>query len=347
MQPSCRWIILAVYRAVKPPFEPPKGEPRTILPPPESNVSAADVERWLDRLGHPPSRLEPLAGDVSARRYLRAESGGRSLIVAIYPPSLRTTCERFLATGGLLREAGLRVPSVLESDCRQGLMLLEDLGELTLYELRDHSWPSLRPHLDQAIGDAGRIARLPPRAVAELSPPLDRELLGRELEQTWRSFLSPQGLTGGRRATGELRAALSELCRRLAEQPQVPCHRDYMARNLVPLPDGRLGLLDHQDLRLGPPFYDLASLLNDSLFPPAELAGELLGAAADELGYHRAAAQRGLKVVGTFATFAKGGDPRHLGLIPPTLGRALEHLLLIPETAAIAERLAAHWRTVC
>lgn len=317
------------------------------MPPPDPTVSAADVERWLDRLGYPPSRLEPLAGDVSARRYLRAESGGRTLIVAIYPPSRRETCERFVATGDLLRRTGVRVPEVIESDCRRGLMLLEDLGKLTLYDLRDEPWSTLRPQLERAIGGAKRIAGMPPGAVADLSPPLDRALLERELDQTWRSFLLPQGMGGGRQSTAELRSALTELCRRLGDEPPVPCHRDFMARNLVPLPDGQLGLLDHQDLRLGPPFYDLASLLNDSLFPPTKLTAELLGPAADDLGYRRAAAQRALKAVGTFATFAERGDERHLVLVPPTLGRALEHLLSIPETAGIADRLAARWRTVC
>ena len=321
------------------------------MPPPEPSVSVADLARWLARRGHPPSRIEPLAGDVSARRYLRVESQGRSWVVAVYPPSLRTTCERFLTTGELLRTAGLRVPEVLASDCRHGLMLLEDLGELTLYDLRAEPWPSLRPHLEQALGDAERIAGLPPDTVAALSPPLDRELLERELEQTWRTFLLPRGLGGGPRSMAALRSGLCELCARLGDEPPVPCHRDYMARNLVPLADGRLGVLDHQDLRLGPPFYDLASLLNDSLFPPAALADELLaeriGSAADGLGYRRAAAQRALKAVGTFATFAERGDPRHLALIPPTLERALHHLLRIPESTEAAERVAERWRRIC
>ena len=39
-------------------------------------------------------------------------------------------------------------------------------------------------------------------------------------------------------------------------------------------------MLDHQDLRLGPPFYDLASLLNDTLFPPPDAEEALLAAAA-------------------------------------------------------------------
>ncbi len=316
------------------------------MPPAETSPSAADIGQWLDRLGRPASHLEPLAGDVSARRYLRAECAGRTLIVAVYPPALRDACGRFLVTTDLLGEAGLRVPAILEADCGAGLMLLEDLGPHTLYDRRGESWQGLRRHFEQAVADAGRIGGIDTALVAGLSPPLDESLLRRELEQTWRSFLTPRGLGGDERSTAELRAALGELCRRLGDSPPEVCHRDFMARNLVPLAGGRLGLLDHQDLRLGPPHYDLASLLNDSLFPPQELTGELLGAIGGELGYHRAAAQRTLKAVGTFATFAERGDARHLGLIGPTLERSLEHLLLLPETAAIGARLAPRWRAV-
>jgi aminoglycoside/choline kinase family phosphotransferase len=317
------------------------------LPSLEPSLSNADIERWLDEQGLRPSRLEPLAGDVSARRYLRARGAGGSRIVAVYPPSLRAACARFAVTTDLLRKAGLRVPAILGEDCGKGLMVLEDLGRRTLYDLRDEPWSALQTRFEQAVADAARIAGLDPHLVGTLSPPLDESLLRQELEQTWRTFLTPQRLSGDERSTAELRATLGELCRRLGESPPVPCHRDYMARNLVPLADGRLGLLDHQDLRLGPPFYDLASLFNDSLFPPAELVGGLLGDAAREPGYHRAGAQRTLKAVGTFAAFAERGDSRHLVLIPPTLGRALDHLLRVPETAAIAGRLAERWRAVC
>jgi aminoglycoside/choline kinase family phosphotransferase len=120
-----------------------------------------------------------------------------------------------------------------------------------------------------------------------------------------------------------------------------------MVRNLMPLPDGTLAVLDHQDLRLGPPLYDLASLLNDTLFPPAEGEEALLAVAAssgpDRVRYHRAAAQRTLKAVGTFAKFARQGGDRHLPLIGPTLARFVKHFSQIPEGDAIAARLREAW----
>jgi aminoglycoside/choline kinase family phosphotransferase len=123
-----------------------------------------------------------------------------------------------------------------------------------------------------------------------------------------------------------------------------------MARNLaLPSPRRpRLILLDHQDLRLGPRLYDLASLLNDSLFAPPALEAALLRRLAPDdesrLGYHRAAAQRTLKAAGTFQAFALRGVERHLRLIPPTLERSLYHLARLPETATFAGPLEVRWR---
>ncbi len=309
----------------------------------------AGLGDWLARHDHPPDRLLPLAGDVSARRYWRSWSTAGSAIVAVYPADMQATCERFRATSVLLEGIGVRVPRILAADCERGWMLLEDVGELTLYELAGDDDRQLRRRLDRAMKTARRIAALPRGSVAALNPALDSALLERELAQTWSSFLAPRGLTGEAADAAGLSAAFEQLCHRLGELPAVPCHRDFMARNLVPLATGELAVLDHQDLRLGPPLYDPASLLNDSLFPPAAEVAELLAGygietPADLAAYRRAAAQRGLKAVGTFATFAARGNRRHLHLIPPTLGRALEHLEALPETAAAVAPLADRWR---
>jgi aminoglycoside/choline kinase family phosphotransferase len=184
--------------------------------------------------------------------------------------------------------------------------------------------------------------------LADLNPVLGLELMTRELRQTWELYLEPQGLLGDAGRTAALQGVLDEICRRLAAETPVPCHRDFMARNLMPLPEGKVVVLDHQDLRLGPPVYDLASLLNDTLFPPpaveeAFLARALAGP-ADRERYHRAAAQRTLKAVGTYASFARRGADRHIPLIAPTLGRFLDHLDRLPEGEALAGELRDAWR---
>ena len=313
-------------------------------------AETAELAACLGSAGFRPCEIEPLPGDVSPRRYFRAAfADGGTAIVATYPPEVRAICPRFLRTSAILQEAGVRVPRVLAGDCAAGWMLLEDLGPQTLGDWgKGRPWSELGVFFEHALGLARRIARLPPDGLAELNPALGGELMVRELVQTWDLFLAPQGLLSDPALAADLRAALDAVCDRLTAETPVPCHRDFMVRNLMPLPaPGRLAVLDHQDLRLGPPLYDLASLLNDTLFPPPEaedaLLATLLFTAADRESYHRAAAQRTLKAVGTYASFASRGATRHLPLIAPTLSRFVSHFSRIPEGEPLAARLSRAW----
>ncbi len=293
--------------------------------------------------------MAELPGDLSTRRYLRfgTPSGG-TLLVAVYPAAAVEAQRRFARAAALLAGAGVRVPSILANDPERGWMALEDLGERTVHELASRGWPGLLPYFRDAIVQLHRIAALPARDVAALgSPPLDAELLARELGAAFTHLLDPAGLADQAALREELRTSLDALCGQLAADGAVPCHRDFMARNLVALPGGRVGVIDFQDLRLGPPSYDTASLLNDSLFPEPEIEQDLRalalppGVAIEQ--YRRAVVQRCLKAAGTFARCASEGRPERLALIAPTMARAASHLERLPETERIYAALREWW----
>jgi N-acetylmuramate 1-kinase len=323
---------------------------------PESRLDSRSqsIARWLTELGHQPLALAPLTGDISLRRYFRARlragadgSGERSAIVAYYPVKLRAVCRRFEVTSELLAGAGVPVPAVLAVDCRRGLMLIAEAGERTLYEEAGRDWAALAPLYRRAVECVRRIQGLPRERVAPLNPPLDAELLRWELRKSWELFLLPQGLAGDGAETAALEAALAALCTHLGRTDQlVPAHRDFMVRNLMRRGDDLL-VLDHQDLRLAPRAYDLASLLNDSLFPPpwleAELVGALLPVADGELAYRRAVVQRTIKAIGNYCDFARRGHARHLPLVRPSLQRAWRSFAAVPELAPLQATLAERW----
>lgn len=315
----------------------------------QQEATRTELGSWLSDQGFHLQNRQDMAGDVSPRRYARlAFTDGTTAILASYPPEVQATCPRFLHTTQILEAAGVPVPRVLAVECERGWMLVEDLGPQTLGDWKGRPWSELEPYFSHALDLAGRIARLPVDGLADLNPVLDLELMTRELRQTWELFLEPNGLLGDSGRTAALQRVLDEICERLAAETPVPCHRDFMARNLMPLPAGTVVVLDHQDLRLGPPVYDLASLLNDTLFPPREVEESFLARAlsepADRERYHRAAAQRTLKAVGTYASFARRGADRHIPLIAPTLGRFLEHLDRLPEGEVLAGELREAWR---
>jgi aminoglycoside/choline kinase family phosphotransferase len=297
-------------------------------------VETSEPAAWLQSAGFAAREIQPLPGDVSPRRYFRAVfEDGSGAILANYPPEVRGTCQRFLRTTAILEGAGVRVPRVLASDCAEGWMLVEDLGPETLGDRgKGRPWSELGAWFENALELADRVSRLPVDGLAELNPLLGSELLARELKQTWDLFLEPKGLVSDPALAADLQAALDAVCGNLGAETPVPCHRDFMVRNLMPLSEpGKLAVLDHQDLRLGPPLYDLGSLLNDTLFPPPEAEEAILAAVAPS------------PAVGTYASFARRGADRHLPLIPPTLARFVDHFARVPEGGSLAARLAAAW----
>jgi aminoglycoside/choline kinase family phosphotransferase len=278
--------------------------------------------------------IRALAGDVSPRRYYRVRLARAAWIAAYYPADALPAFDRYLATSALLTEAGVRVARIDRHDRQRGLMLLEDLGARNLYELPGKKWRDLEPYFEDALRQLALLRGIDRQACAGLNPPLDAALLLAELAKTWALFLEPYA-RGDRRFTESLRGCLDALCEHFADAVLVPCHRDFMARNLMPLEPGRVAILDHQDLRLGPPAYDIASLLNDSLFAPPGVERRLSRRPpADEISrqdYLRCVVQRTLKAVGTFVSFAEKGYPRHLRLVPSCCARAARALGELPE----------------
>ncbi len=328
------------------------------------------VRNELAEAGFRVVSFAPLTGDISARRYARLRlASGEHLVVCAYPDGMARSAARFLGATRLLDSVAVPTPRVEHVSLDDPTwILLEDVGRETLFDrwnrVRNGSGGGefdLDGYLTQAIGWIRRIERLPVDAVASLgSPPLDRSLLAAELDLTWERFLEPQALVSDSGLDAALRSVCSAICERLGAAEAAPCHRDLMARNLMlcPRPPGsqapsplwRLVVIDHQDLRLGPPGYDLASLLNDSLrlaLPERRRHLSTLELDADRLAlYHAATAQRMLKIAGTFAYFATVRSDRYLELVPPALSRFLEALDVLPEGRELAPRLRRAWATV-
>ena len=119
----------------------------------------------------------------------------------------------------------------------------------------------------------------------------------------------------------------------------------------------RLWLIDFQDALLGPPQYDLASLLRDSYLalPEATIdslidvylessrrAGRQPGEAeAFRRLFDLCSVQRNLKAAGRFVYIATvKNNPRYLSSIPHTLGNVRKNFSRYPELGRLAEQLS-------
>src|SRR5688500_10831979 len=289
---------------------------------------------------------------------------GTSQVLAVYPGPIDYAQMPFALVATLFEAMPVPVPRVLGHDDALGIVAQQDLGDVTLQaHLPATTAADARALYEEAVAI---IATLQRRG-AELATPapvpyglaFDVPKLTFELD-----FFVTHFLEGHRRVVlaGGERTALAEefaaLAGELSSQPRVVCHRDYHSRNLMVL-DGRLGVIDFQDARLGPDTYDLASLLRDSYvgLEPDDVNALIarflsldrgpLGYAGDAAGFRERfdimAVQRNLKALGTFGYQASvRRNPAYLGDVPRTLGYLRTTLARRPRFERLRSLLAPH-----
>lgn len=205
----------------------------------------------------PPSLL---AGDASFRRYFRLHADGHSYVLMDAPPQ-KESCQSFVAIAHTFEQLGLCVPKIYKADVAEGFLLLSDFGDHQL--LPSLTDDTVDTYYKKAFEDLLIMQRC--RSVNDyVLPAFDEVLYQRELDLFSDWYLERHcGLTlslDDRQFLADLSAQLIEIA---LGQPQVFVHRDYHSRNLMILPDDRLGILDFQDAVWGPITYDLMSLLRD------------------------------------------------------------------------------------
>src|SRR5207302_2380227 len=93
------------------------------------------IDRYLNESGfaarHP--RVLPLTGDASDRRYFRVLlDDGESIVLALHAGPIDFQTLPFSNVADLLQQMHLPVPSILGHSDHDGILALQDLGDVTL-----------------------------------------------------------------------------------------------------------------------------------------------------------------------------------------------------------------------
>lgn len=313
--------------------------------------------------------LTRLTGDASTRSYFRARAGASSIIVSLYAtpfdeaesagdrlakleslnPSARLTfandpCAHVEVTD-LLLEAGLPVPRILASAGSAAVLLIEDVGDTRLQDwIEGRSVEEVSAAYGRAIGMIAKIQGATEMALGANSIcsrlAFDEAKLRWELGFFFANYFNRYLRMRLDPATSNaIQADFRSLCADLSARPRVLTHRDYHARNLM-IHEGEMFIIDHQDARMGPASYDVASLISDpytALDPniAAELVERFIEIKAaskkplpDVDEFRRElelmTVQRMLKALGTYASQAAlANNPTYVAYIEPARERAL------------------------
>jgi hypothetical protein len=329
--------------------------------------------------------LAPLAGDASSRRYYRAWITGadaaRSVIVMEIPAgsALPLSSEElavfkqppkelpFLNLHRFLTTIGVRVPVLYGGWEKEGILLLEDLGDVALWDrvqgLRDTevlAW--YQKAIDQLLVLQIRGTGERDEACIAFQQRFDVRLYMWEFDHFLEYGLQKRaGVRVTPSTVEQLRKTFTGIAETLDRQQACLSHRDYHSWNLM-IHNNEVVVIDFQDALLAPPQYDLASLLNDritdSVITP-DLEERLVQYYMDGRVEHEARAldrdqfreiyllsaiQRDLKVVGRFHYLdLVKGKPGYKKFIPPTVRRLRRNLARLPQTAEIIPLLVEHF----
>jgi len=241
---------------------------------------------------------------------------GNSAILVRYPRDVASQIERDLATRSWCERHGLRVPALVAHPLAAAWAVLEDFGSADAeVSLRSAAIGDRLPLLIRLTEPILALAGVPPSALPPWNTPLDRTRLRWELAGFELWFLCHRHHI---RPTADVSRWLDGLTSNIARHPRRICHRDYHLNNLFVLENGDVGVIDFQDILVGPDTYDIVSMLYERSLP--ELLSEAdrvmvmerwaLATDAEEGWLHRARqvrVQRALKVLGTFARFEAAG----------------------------------------
>ena len=341
------------------------------------------LRQFLDRAGFAKAKRCRMAGDASIRSYARLLRGGASFILMNSPRRpdgppiyngrsysaavhLAEDVKPFVAIAGGLRARGLSAPQIYHADLENGFLITEDFGSVWFFE-----GDPPRPILDRYEAATDMLATLHAETLPEaLSlvpdvnyqiPVFDTDALLVEIGLMVEWYLADRGVTLRDESRCDFSAMWRELLKKPAAATRTWVLRDFHSPNLLWLGErsniARVGLIDFQDAVLGPPAYDLVSLLQDARLdvPEAlELAllaryikarrerGANFDASEFAANYAIMSAQRNTRLLGTFARLnRRDGKPqylRHQPRIWTYLARSLAH----PALASINAWYAAN-----
>jgi N-acetylmuramate 1-kinase len=333
------------------------------------------VRTFLEENGFADTPRRRMEGDASTRIYERLIRESETLVLMNAPrrpdgPPVRDgkpysaiahlaeDVVPFVALALGLRDRNLSAPTILHADLERGFVIMEDLGNERVVT-GDPPAP-IEERYETAVDLLVSLhrrklpERLPVAPYVEYQLPrydIGAFLIEAELLLDW--YLPGVGAP----ASAPDRAEFTRLWRRAlepaVESPPTWVLRDFHSPNLLWLPErdsvARIGLLDFQDALMGPPAYDVASLLQDarvdipealefallSRYARARLYDQRFDPAEFARLYATLAAQRATKILGIFARLERrDGKPQYLRHIPRLL-RYLQRSLAHPDLAAL------------
>lgn len=235
----------------------------------EINLSEAEMLGALKDNG-----LILIGSGGSDRKYYRQRTEGRrqTTVVVCYGPD-GSDFYRHIEYTKFFKRHGIPVPELFDVNYEKMTAVFEDLGDLSLYNWlkcpRDeHQIEDMyKKVMDIAILIHSNIIQNISECLLLEERIFDFEYFRWESDYFIERFVKPFAVkdlqAGG--FISELKKDLDRLARKADSYPKTVVHRDFQSQNIM-IKDSKPRVIDYQGARIGPPAYDVASMLWDPYY---------------------------------------------------------------------------------
>lgn len=232
---------------------------------PGFSISLKEHEIFGFREGDP----IPIGFPGSNRRFFRTKLEESSVIV------MKTEVndeefERFITYTDFFRKYGFPVPEIHSFDSKEKWAMVQDLGDMSLY-----SWLKIRKDPREIEAMYKKVLDMVLQLHREITDhvsecPLLKERIFDKTYFKWETQYFMEWFVFKERgisinATDGIYTELEKLSEICDSYPKGIIHRDLQSRNIM-IKDSKPFFIDYQGARMGPPGYDIASLLWDPYF---------------------------------------------------------------------------------
>jgi aminoglycoside/choline kinase family phosphotransferase len=244
-------------------------------------------------------KIRPIEKGGSDRKFYRIRCSPEQTLILVKYNLEREENRHYVQIARFLDTHGIRVPKIYFHDATEGLIWIEDLGELDLFSYRKESWLVRRAFYESALDQIAGLHGLPESVCIEIKEDLPAEfnaaLYVWEQKYFFENCLARYfAIDNEKLASLTTLPALNQIAEYLDRLPRVLVHRDFQSQNIV-MRSGKAHLIDFQGMRPGLAEYDLASLLYD---PYVDLADE---ERAELIAYYREQQlKKGIRIDGDF-----------------------------------------------
>ena len=295
------------------------------------------IQSWIASvLGSDQFETHFLVGDASFRRYARIKLNNKTFMLMDAPPE-KEDCVPFVTIDEFFDANGVRVPHIVAKDLENGLLLLEDFGNVMLSDLLNDA--TVDAYYEQSFKQLVQLQSIQGQGhFAEYS--YEKLISEMELLNDW--MLPALKVIPTAAESTLIKRTFAILANAALAQPQVIVHRDFHSRNLMQIAgETDLGVIDFQDAVIGADTYDLISITRDAyvqwnadrVYRWFETFYNLLPASAKEgrdFGQFKKdadmmAIQRHIKILGIFVRlFERDGKSGYLKDLPRVMWYLLE-----------------------